>query len=787
MATVSSRGRSRGGGSGGGGGAPGGGNRDPNNPRRGSWRGGPPGSTNPFNGSKGTPPPGAGNGSSSPRPSINDHMSDIKQAADDLKSVNSKILKTDADVSAGTQGSNRELQAWVPDESAPNGTKVANGMTNGNTKTLDSDTFGVVDSSIPWDQFAVNEKLAGVTSTYQEEMYTTKLNRSGADYKKREKEAERLANEIMSKSTNNSHVAEERGLLVEDWAKEEEDRFSGVARAPNAYVPPGARRGGAPPKFQPPAKAKPTNGASTLTPEAFPSSTTGPMPGLPRQLSEAPPAPTSSAMQATKSAPKAATPEPASQVSALSNIAPTTGVLSPAPEIKQDGHLAGVMDSYKKFASTEKERLDAKKQSMAKLEMERSKADLMKFSTSFKVPVPMPKDILPILSKDSEKQKVIEAKALESSKLAKSPIPATPRAAQPIPSSSDAVKTNAAPFPKKIPMKIQEIPAFGTSKKPSEAPPSIPVPETASQNIPLGATSPTPSISSVTSTAAKLNLNPKASAFVFKPTATAFKPAESSAGSPALSAAKLPQAISPQPAASSSTIPGPKAANPFFKDQIPNRILSVNVRDDFCHWKHNKMVDPASVFPQWPYTGKKYQAGFLPPQMSGPFEEDSSSPHGGPAPMQGMPQGFQGYGYRFNQNGMPLQHMQGSPMFSPPQFSAQLPGQPMPPQGMQGPGIPNGMPMYFQNGMPPNGHFIQNVPQQQMHYGPNTPQRGPPNQGQGPGPQMFYHNQVSTPHQTPQMHNNLPFPAQPPNQQFPPPMGMQTGPNGGNFENGPPH
>lgn len=48
-----------------------------------------------------------------------------------------------------------------------------------------------------WDQFAVNEKLFGVKTNFDEDTYTTKLDRSGADFKEREKRAQRLANEII--------------------------------------------------------------------------------------------------------------------------------------------------------------------------------------------------------------------------------------------------------------------------------------------------------------------------------------------------------------------------------------------------------------------------------------------------------------------------------------------------------------------------------------------------------------------------------------------------------------
>ena len=51
-----------------------------------------------------------------------------------------------------------------------------------------------------WDQFAVNEKLFGVKAGFDEEAYTTKLDRSAPDFKEKEKKAQALANEILSVS-----------------------------------------------------------------------------------------------------------------------------------------------------------------------------------------------------------------------------------------------------------------------------------------------------------------------------------------------------------------------------------------------------------------------------------------------------------------------------------------------------------------------------------------------------------------------------------------------------------
>lgn len=51
-----------------------------------------------------------------------------------------------------------------------------------------------------WDQFAANEKLFGLTTDFDEELYTTRLDRSAPDYKERERWAIEKANEIQKVS-----------------------------------------------------------------------------------------------------------------------------------------------------------------------------------------------------------------------------------------------------------------------------------------------------------------------------------------------------------------------------------------------------------------------------------------------------------------------------------------------------------------------------------------------------------------------------------------------------------
>ena len=94
-----------------------------------------------------------------------------------------------------------------------------------------------------WDQFAVNEKLFGCKTDFDENLYTTLLDRSNPNFKKIEKEADRIAKEIQSSFSSNIHISEERmHNVVRDDSICEEERYSSVIRNPNAYVPPAFRK-----------------------------------------------------------------------------------------------------------------------------------------------------------------------------------------------------------------------------------------------------------------------------------------------------------------------------------------------------------------------------------------------------------------------------------------------------------------------------------------------------------------------------------------------------------------
>ncbi|XP_057474045.1 polyadenylate-binding protein-interacting protein 4-like [Actinidia eriantha] len=92
-----------------------------------------------------------------------------------------------------------------------------------------SRTFGEVYKR-GWDQFEANETLFGVKSTFDEELYATKLEK-GPKMRDLEREALRIAREIQVEETLDLHLAEERGFqLHENFDIDEETRFSSVFR-----------------------------------------------------------------------------------------------------------------------------------------------------------------------------------------------------------------------------------------------------------------------------------------------------------------------------------------------------------------------------------------------------------------------------------------------------------------------------------------------------------------------------------------------------------------------------
>jgi hypothetical protein len=149
-----------------------------------------------------------------------------------------KEFATDHDISAAAPGTARQLQqvnnAWVA-ALPPGGAGLEEASHSRGKK---------------WDQFEANEKLYGVKTSFDENLYTTELDKSkfSADKKKT---AERLAREIEGKISSNPHMREERNQQTQqDYQMSEEMLYSGVRTSPppsasssntNVYRPPALR------------------------------------------------------------------------------------------------------------------------------------------------------------------------------------------------------------------------------------------------------------------------------------------------------------------------------------------------------------------------------------------------------------------------------------------------------------------------------------------------------------------------------------------------------------------
>ncbi|KVI05866.1 LsmAD domain-containing protein [Cynara cardunculus var. scolymus] len=94
----------------------------------------------------------------------------------------------------------RELEPWIPDDD--------------NIECPELDNTFDRHWNRGWDQFETNAALFGVKSTFNEELYTTKLDR-GPQMRELEKEALRIAKEIEGEDTQDLHLAEVNVLLLD--------------------------------------------------------------------------------------------------------------------------------------------------------------------------------------------------------------------------------------------------------------------------------------------------------------------------------------------------------------------------------------------------------------------------------------------------------------------------------------------------------------------------------------------------------------------------------------------
>ncbi|KAF2720732.1 hypothetical protein K431DRAFT_225624 [Polychaeton citri CBS 116435] len=375
-----------------------------------------------------------------------------------------------------------------------------------------------------WDQFATNEQLYGVQSTYDENIYTTAINRTDPLYKQREAEAARIAREIEGSATVDAHVAEERRQNdARDDGLDEEEKYSGVKRefaplakgAAGSYVPPSRR----------PITNNPTVAGAPYDPAIISSQLAKPAQAEPAAAPTDAPSPT---------------PVPAAEV-----------VKKPLENTAED-HVRGATDAFRQFANNEKLRIrqaQEQKRTNARNEKNVKLNDLKKFSMNFQLKSRVPDDLVPILAKDRAKQMEIKRKADDAARVAeerKTQEKENPKADPLALSSSTSAtpasgSTSTTPYHRSRPSQNMRSPlnlttqksAFGipgqrqsSGHRIAGLPPIEPLPESINSRIPSATRSQATTASSndaPMSPTKRLN----AGAFEFKP--STFQP---SAGSP---------------------------------------------------------------------------------------------------------------------------------------------------------------------------------------------------------------------------------------------------------------
>ncbi|KAH7347932.1 hypothetical protein B0T11DRAFT_308458 [Plectosphaerella cucumerina] len=351
-------------------------------------------------------------------------------------------FRTDSAIS-GSRFTERTLERWVPDSS------------DGVDGSLESSA-----NTGPWDQFAENERRFGITTDYDENIYTTSINKSHPQYKDRFAAADKAAREIERSQATTAHVAEER---IMDFAGgnndngNEEDKYSGVRR--QDFPPLGTREN----KYTPPAKRAPSSQATVtgapVDPAIISSQVRAPAKKTPPPKNDGGSQPTqhgdgataalapvagaaqksdAASVSATSTATASKIPEVASAVRAqttadagpsktkspeksntpLRPSTPSSRTIS--PHVKDGAPSAAstverdVLNSFKSFATQQRQTADKIRSTKARADKEVKLTELKKFASSFKLSTPVPTDLISIIAKDPLKQQEIQAKALQN-------------------------------------------------------------------------------------------------------------------------------------------------------------------------------------------------------------------------------------------------------------------------------------------------------------------------------------------------------------------------------------
>ncbi|KAB8269932.1 hypothetical protein BDV30DRAFT_177399 [Aspergillus minisclerotigenes] len=551
-------------------------------------------------------------------------------------------FRTDVDISGNLAMRERTLKRWEPSAE----TEVDLSLETTNT-------------SAGWDQFEANARLFGATSSYDENLYTTRIDRSDPTYKQKEAEAARIAREIETTDVDNAHMREERGLTVPGDGGDEEDKYSGVRRdernfpplvsgQPNKYTPPARRQAAA--------QAAPAPSSSASAVKQVPKDTTPSTAAPPKDNTASQPAPSATAASAAPDADKSASAKPPSATSAAPK---RTGTENATANVE-----AEVLDHFRQFANSEKQKMQERRRNQASYDRTIKLNELMKFSKNFKLATPVPKDLVPILAKDPHKQEEIiqraQQQAEEKTSTKTSPTPEqkqTPRA--PVSARHDsgtapsATPSDRPAYPRGRQVYPPTGPHAGAGARPQHqtmnparqttgmlghrladnlqqrkgaamgaVPAPLPIqdvrlPPTGPAGDQSGVTSPSKAQTPTSSASTKFNV--RALEFKPNPAASTFTPGASSSSSPFVGGRSVSRATSPS-AFFGAKKPRPVTERPSLKNQFNaiKRMKKESAENTEKDYTFNGGIPPAyKTLPTWDVpTGneeKTYQHMFKPP------------------------------------------------------------------------------------------------------------------------------------------------------------------------------
>ncbi|KAB5583620.1 hypothetical protein GE09DRAFT_948112 [Coniochaeta sp. 2T2.1] len=390
-------------------------------------------------------------------------------------------FRTDTSISNSTASMGRELKRWNAPPESKN----------------DDKNMGLEGSGgAAWDQFQVNERLFGLKTDYDENIYTTAIDKSHPNFPQRMAMAEKFAREISSSSPTTAHQAEERVMDYAGGADDTNEEDNGVRRGD--FPPLESREN----KYTPPARRAPTGHATVkgapFDPAIISSQLKAPAPKQATTKSEENKLPSASAKPSTTLTPEvkvseakpSARPESKANDTALPTAKPeqdnkgtTTIPLQPSattsrtisPQTSQGNNTPvapintvekDVYASFKSFASRERTIHEKARNTKARQDKEVKLHELKKFGADFKLSTPVPKDLISIIAKDPEKQKAIQEKALrDAQEVAKA---AKVKAEQE--ASAAAAKQKQPSVSKEVPQtKVPTEPTTSTAATPAPA------------------------------------------------------------------------------------------------------------------------------------------------------------------------------------------------------------------------------------------------------------------------------------------------------------------------------